>query len=66
MFEFTGDLEPLVNVVFLAATAFIAWHGVRYRDEAGRTDFVHQLFGAIAAVFFLLVLFQDMLGLVRF
>jgi hypothetical protein len=66
MFDFTGDLEPLVNLVFLAVTAFIAWHGVRFRDEEGRTDFVHQLFGAIAAVFFLLVLFKDVLGLVRF
>lgn len=66
MFEFAGALEPLVNVIFLAATGFIAWHGIRYRDAEGRSDFVRLLFGAIAAVFFFMVLMQDVLGLMRF
>lgn len=66
MFEFAGDYEKLVNYVFLAVTGFIAWHGITYRDEEGKSDFVRLLFGCIAAVFFLLVLFQDVLGLVRF
>ncbi len=66
MFEFTGKLEPLVNLLFLAVTAFIAWHGVRFRDADGESDFVHLLFGCIAAVFFFLVLFQDVLGVARF
>lgn len=66
MFEFTGKLEPLVNLLFLAVTAFIAWHGVRFRDPEGESDFVHLLFGCIAAVFFFLVLFQDVLGVARF
>ncbi len=66
MFAAAGSLEPLVNLVFLAVTGFIAWHGIRYRDEEGRTDFVRLLFGAIAAVFFLRVLLEDVMGVVRF
>lgn len=66
MFDFAGQYEQLVNIVFLAVTGFIAWNGIRYRDEEGNTDFVRLLFGCIAAVFFCLVLFQDVLGVVRF
>lgn len=66
MFEFAGSLEPLVNLLFLAVTGFIAWHGIRFRDAEGDSDFVHLLFGCIAAVFFFLVLFQDVLGIARF
>ncbi len=66
MFEFTGAWEMPINILFLAATGFIAWHGIRYRDAEGKTDFVRLLFGCIAATFFFLVLFQDVLGVVRF
>ena len=66
MFEFAGELEPVVNWVFLAVTGYIAVHGIRYRDAEGNTDFVRLLFGCIAAVFFFLVLFQDVLGVVEF
>jgi len=66
MFEFAGSLEPLVNLIFLAVTGFIAVHGIRYRDADGNTDFVRLLFGCIAAVFFFMVLIQDVLGLIRF
>lgn len=66
MFEFAGELEPFINTVFLVATAAIAWHGIRFRDEKGDTDFVHLLFGCIAAVFFFLVLTQDVLGVKMF
>jgi len=66
MFEFAGSLEPLVNLIFLAVTGFIAVHGIRYRDADGNTDFVRLLFGCIAAVFFFMVLVQDVLGLMRF
>ena len=55
-----------INAVFLAVTAFIAWLGLRARNPDGRADTVHLLFGCIAAVFFLLVLFQDVLGVARF
>lgn len=66
MMEFAGDYELLVNVVFLTVTAAIAWHGLRYRDSEGRPDFVRLLFGCIAATFFFLVLFQDVLGIIEF
>ncbi len=66
MFEFAGEAEPLVNLVFLVVTGIIAYHGIRFRDEEGNTDFVRLLFGCIAGVFFFMVLFQDVLGVVRF
>ena len=66
MFEFAGAWELPINLLFLAVTGFIAWHGIRYRDAEGKTDFVRMLFGCIAATFFFLVLFQDVLGLVQF
>ncbi len=66
MFEFAGSLEPLVNLIFLAVTGFIAMHGIRYRDADGNSDVVRLLFGCIAAVFFFMVLIQDVLGLMRF
>ncbi len=66
MFEFAGEWQTPINAVSLAATGFIAWHGITFRTEKGESDFVRLLFGCIAAVFFMLVLFQDVLGLVRF
>lgn len=66
MFEFAGEWETPINAVFLAATAFIAFHGITYRDKEGKTDFVRLLFGCIAATFFFLVLFKDVLGVVEF
>ena len=66
MFEFAGEWAPVVDLVFLAVTGFIAVHAIRYRDPEGRTDYVRLLFGCIAATFFFLVLFQDVLGIVRF
>jgi hypothetical protein len=54
--------ETAVNVIFLIATGFIAFHGLTFRDEAGERDFVRLLFGCIALVFFLRVLLADVLG----
>ena len=65
MFEFAGQWEEPINYLFLAVTAFIAWHGITYRDADGKSDLVRVLFACIAATFFFLVLFQDVLGLVR-
>ena len=66
MFEFVGEAEPLVNFIFLAATGYIALHGIRFRNKDGESDFVRLLFGSIAAVFFFMVLFQDVLEIVHF
>lgn len=66
MFDFAGDYETTVNWVFLIVTAIIAYKGITTKNEDGKADFVHLLFGCIAAVFFFLVLFQDVLGIVNF
>ncbi|MEN8194983.1 MAG: hypothetical protein ABFS30_00535 [Pseudomonadota bacterium] len=66
MFEFAGEWEKPINYIFLVVTAIIAIHAIRYRDEDGKADFVRLLFGCIAAVFFFLVLFQDVLKIARF
>ena len=66
MFEFAGAPEPIVNLVFLAVTGVIAWHGIRFRDAEGKADVVRLLFGCIAAVFFVLVLLRDVLDVGRF
>tara|TARA_Y100000766_G_scaffold66726_1_gene55980 strand:- start:303 stop:515 length:213 start_codon:yes stop_codon:yes gene_type:complete len=60
------EMEPVVNIAFLVVTGAIALHAIRYRDADGKQDFVRLLFGSIAAVFFFLVLFQDVLGVVKF
>ena len=66
MFEFAQEWEKPINYLFLVVTAIIAMNGIRYRNAEGKTDFVRLLFGCIAATFFFLVLFQDVLGLVNF
>ena len=60
------SFEPIVNIVFLVVTGIIAWRGLHARNADGKADFVHLLFGCIAALFFFAVLFQDVLGLVQF
>ncbi len=69
MLDFLNVEDPatkqFINVIFLAVTGAIAWHGLRVRDEDGKADFVHLLFGCIAAFYFFAVLFQDVLGLIQ-
>ena len=67
MFSFISqEYEQLVNLIFLLITALIAKHGITYRKEDGERDFVRSLFGCIAATYFFLVLFKDVLGLISF
>lgn len=49
------------DYLFLLVTAAVAWHGLTYRDADGESEFGHLLFGAIAILFFLRVLFVDVL-----
>ncbi|MDA9655132.1 hypothetical protein N9T15_01620 [Pelagibacteraceae bacterium] len=51
-----------MNFVFIIITAFIAWHGLTFRDKNGNRDFVRLLFGSIALLFCLKVFFTDVLG----
>tara|TARA_Y100001970_G_C13937980_1_gene701661 strand:- start:135 stop:338 length:204 start_codon:yes stop_codon:yes gene_type:complete len=60
------EYENFVNIIFLVVTALIAKHGITYRKDDGERDFVRLLFGCIAATYFFLVLFKDVLGLVSF
>ncbi len=57
-------MPALIDIVFLVVTAAIAVHAVTYRDKQGKADWVRLLFGCIALVFFLRVLFVDVIGLV--
>ena len=63
---FSGSFSQSINILFLAVTGGIAVHGIRFRNEEGETDWVRLLFGCIAATFFFLVLFQDVLGVMQF
>ncbi len=67
MFDFIPqEYERLVNIIFLIITALIAHHGITYTNQDGEKDFVRLLFGCIAGVYFFLVLFKDVLGLISF
>ena len=64
MFDFIPqEYEKLINIVFLVVTGLIAHHGLTYKKDDGERDFVRLLFGCIAAVYFILSLFKDVLGL---
>lgn len=54
----------MLDWAFLIVTAAIAYHGLTFRDEDGNSNFVHLLFGCIALLFFLRVLFVDVLKLI--
>jgi len=57
------EYEKLLNIIFLITTALIAHHALTYRNAEGKKDFVRLFFGCIAAVYFTLVLFINILGL---
>ena len=57
-------MESLVDWVFVLVTGAIAYHGLTYRNEDGERDFVRTLFGCIALLFCLRVLFVDILQLI--
>lgn len=55
--------SQLVNIIFVLVTGLVAWHGLTFRDKEGEREFVHLLFGCIALLFGLSILFKDILGL---
>ena len=57
-------MEELFNWVFILATGIIAWHGITYRDKEGEKDFVRLLFGCIAIIFFMRVIFVDIFNII--
>ena len=63
MFDFIPqEYENLINIIFLIVTALIAHHALTYKNDDGKKDFVRLFFGSIAAVYFFLVLFKNVLG----
>lgn len=54
----------LLSIVFVVVTGIVAWHGLTYRDAEGESDTGHLLFGAIALLFCLRVLFVDIFQLI--
>jgi hypothetical protein len=52
-----------LDFVFVGVTAAVAYHGLTYRDENGETEWGHLLFGCIALLFCLRVLFVDILDI---
>jgi hypothetical protein len=57
-------MEPLVDWLFVLVTGLIAYHGLTYRTPDGDRDLVRTLFGCIALLFCLRVLFVDILDLI--
>lgn len=57
-------MEELVNWVFVLVTGAVAWHGLSYRNADGDRDLVRTLFGCIALLFCIRVLFVDILGVI--
>ena len=55
--------DLVINLIFVVATGLIASHGLTYRNEDGEKDFVRLLFGCISLIFFLRVLFFDLLNI---
>lgn len=55
--------EQLVNLIFVAVTGVIAWHGLTFRTKEDEREWVHMLFGCIALLYCMWVLGSDMLGL---
>lgn len=51
-----------IDIILLIVTAGIGYHGLTWRDEDGKPDSVRLLFGCIALMFFMRVLFADVLG----
>ena len=55
--------ENLTNVIFIVGTGIVAWHGLTFRTKDGEREWVHLLFGCIALMYCLWVIFSDVLGL---
>ena len=54
----------MLDWIFVLVTGFIDYHGLTYRDDNGETEIGPLLFGAIAMLFCVRVLFVDIIGIV--
>ena len=53
----------MIDWIFLLVTGAVAYHALTHRNPDGGNDTGHQLFGAIALLFFFRVLLVDILHL---
>lgn len=53
----------MFDYLFVVVTGAIAYHGLTYKNEDGDNDIGHLLFGSIALLFCIRVLFVDILEL---
>ncbi len=60
---FMSDVS-ITDIVFVLVTGLVAYHGLTYRNDDGENDIGHMLFGAIALLFCLRVLFVDILKVI--
>ena len=56
--------DRTIDIIFVIVTGLVAWHGLTFRTKDGEREFVHLLFGCIALMYSLWVLFSDLLGLI--
>ncbi len=54
----------MFDIIFVLITGAIAYHGLTYRDDEGESEIGHLLFGSIALLFCVRVLFVDILKLI--
>ncbi len=54
----------MLDYIFVLITGFIAYHGLTYHGEDDENDIGHMLFGSIALLFCIRVLFVDILKLI--
>ncbi|MDM8568371.1 hypothetical protein QUF50_02420 [Thiotrichales bacterium HSG1] len=55
----------MLDYIFVIVTGGVAYHGLTHRNEDGDNDIGHLLFGSIALLFCIRVLFMDILQLIR-
>lgn len=58
------DPNPILDIIFLIGTGAVAWHALTKKDDEGGPHWVRMLFGSIALLFFMRVLFVDLLKLI--
>ena len=64
MIDVPQEFEGLVNIIFLIVTAFIAYHGLTRNKTVKVIGYIY--FWLYAAVYFFLVLFQDVFKVISF
>ena len=55
--------DTTIDIFFVIVTGLVAWHGLTFRTKDGEREWVHLLFGCIALMYCMWVLFSDLLGL---